>query len=200
MAFLPTSACFMTYYLHKVYFACQNPTLWPLCLTWIRIRVDSLDPDPYLDKKLDPDPQSKPMRIRNTCGHAGMPLLPEGVQQSARPYQAWSPQACPAGIPHLLPLPKLQLQDIFRYQESYQVRYRFFHCLIIFCIRIRTGMDRHWFASPAKRNFFTDPSYQLFKNAFFLPCYLCFSLIWNLLHTGYLFVLIKERRNEKFRF
>jgi hypothetical protein len=61
-------------------------------------------------------------------------------------------------------------------------------------------MDPHRFASPAKRNFFSDPSYQLFKNAFFLPCYLCFSLIWNLLHTGYLFVLIKERRNVKFSF
>jgi hypothetical protein len=83
---------------------------------WIRVGFGSLVPDPYrIEIK-------SWIRSRKTCcAHAGMPLLPEGVQQSARPYQAWSPQACPAGIPHVLPIPKLQLQDVFRYQESYQV-------------------------------------------------------------------------------
>ncbi len=63
-------------------------------------------------------------------------------------------------------------------------------------------MDPHRFASPAKRNFFTDPNHQFFKNAFFLPWYLCFSIIWNLIPTRYLvrIVHIKERRNVKFSF
>jgi hypothetical protein len=44
------TVCFMTYYLHTVYFSCQNPTVTGQSLNMIRIRLDphwfgSLDPN-----------------------------------------------------------------------------------------------------------------------------------------------------------
>jgi hypothetical protein len=163
---------------------------------------------------LDPDPRGSALvfwlpgsgsvlktwiRSRDTCcAHAGMPILPEGVQQSARPYQHFvtsksdldpdpresalvlAPwlrictvlrlkagsgaatlvvpmQECPycqkeynnlrdhirLGHPKLArrgfrtycPFPSCNSKTFSDIRSH--IRYRFFHCLIIFCIRIR---------------------------------------------------------------
>jgi hypothetical protein len=140
--------------------------LWRQSLTWIQIRVDprwilgSLDPDPYLDKKLDLEPQhllclcrNAPTARRSTtiCATiSGLVTLSSPGGDSA--LTAHSQAATPR---------RFQISGVISGTG-------FFHCLIIFCIPIR---------------------YHFFIDAFFLPWYLCFSIIWNLLHTGYLLYL-----------